>query len=637
MALALSPALLWAQDNKPVEVTVTLALPPGTKLAPGKAYNAEITLGNKRIAARFKLNQDDAAPAPPPKNEPSKDSTKSGEPQPKPQPSEAPPTPPRSQTLIPFWGWIVLAAVASIAIGAGGFWYYYRRYLPSKELEPYWNALRAVRARNYEAALPGFTGIESKLPPDLRDNARFFIALCHVHLQDEVEAERILSALHREKPSDENTAYLLAYIRVRRGLDAEATPVLEAMRTRGNEAFRDTSRLIGIVKFRQGMAALRAGDIESAASLFAEVAKLGDFAAFIPSDLRNRHISLGTRALFDRDVDTAREHFEALRAAASGMSPDQGQQLLAKASLGLALAAWIQDDPRHSEDLEKQLIQTCLMFHANGPTELPWPEPQPGSAKGDAEALKRALEEADKNFDLPRDQKDLRRCLRDIHFLRAMHVLRAWSHMDGKTAAQAIPEKLGEILSRLACARALDERFADVYLVSGLLMFYLHEPGPDRTTGVDILEEARKLGVRDPDALEIVNNRERLDRENAGAVDLYQQVLDHYLRDETVRQEVRRDLLNHLATHRSLMNRYKPPDLSRARTIPPTVQEIFERSGILHQRIRAIQLSKPNSRLNEQSEALKQQGQALSQQARELEKTESELLAMTGEALFGDE
>jgi hypothetical protein len=298
---------------------------------------------------------------------------------------------------------------------------------------------------------------------------------------------------------------------------------------------------------------------------------------------------------------------------------------------------WIEERPRPTMAMERYLTETCLLFHEEGPTELPWPAAEPGSAKGDAESLKRALEEADKNFNLPTDQKDVRRCLRDLHLLRALAELRFWTTMDSSAAKQAIPEKLKEVLSRLACARALDERFADVYLVAGLLMFYLNEPGPERINGADILGEARKLGVRDPDALQIVNNRERIERENADAVDRYQQVLDRYLRDETVLLEVRRDLLKRLATHRSLMNRYKPPDLSRARTVPPTVKEMHDRSAVLYERIGKIQLPKTNGGLKERSEQLRRESEALVKQSAVLENTESELLALTGEQLFSDE
>ena len=107
----------------------------------------------------------------------------------------------------------------------------------------------------------------------------------------------------------------------------------------------------------------------------------------------------------------------------------------------------------------------------------------------------------------------------------------------------AIETQLKAILARLAYARAQDAQFSDVFLVAGLLIYYLHKPGPERGLGVDFLQKAQKLGMRDPDDMEIVNNRERVERANADAVDKYLQMLDNYLSDDTVRQEVRQALL----------------------------------------------------------------------------------------------
>jgi len=80
------------------------------------------------------------------------------------------------------------------------------------------------------------------------------------------------------------------------------------------------------------------------------------------------------------------------------MPEEQSKPLLARASLGLALAMWIEESPGRGMDLEKLLTETCGLFHPGGPSELPWPEPEPGSAKGDAAALKLALEAADKKL-----------------------------------------------------------------------------------------------------------------------------------------------------------------------------------------------------------------------------------------------
>jgi hypothetical protein len=640
LLLAAAPLLAQTPPQAPanppgVEVKGTIRLPPGTRIDTSKTLKVEVVLGPaSRVPGSFVSDAGANQTKPPSEKEIPPDK----------QPSRLPtaptnngsPAPPPSNGVLKLV-LIILLAVAATAAAAGiGAWYYFKRFLPRREMEPYQRALEAIRHKNYRAALPDLTAVESKLTPDLRHNARFFIALCHYHLDDESEAEHLAADLLREKPSDENVAYLLAYIRISRGLDELAEPVLEGLRKSGHLGFRETRKLLGIVKFRRGLAALRGGNVEAAAEFFAEVQKLGDYAAFVPADLRNRHVGLGTRALFDQDVATARQHFEALAQVAAAMEEDKGKDLLAKAKLGLALADWLEDSPARADAIEQALVEACRLFHPEGAEELPWPEPVPGSAKGAADALKRALEEANLNFNLPADQKAVRRCLRDVHLLRAMLVLRVWARMDGERANHAIGERLKATLSRLACARAIDERFADVYLMAGLLMYYLHEPGPERTTGIDLLEESRKLGVRDPDALEIVNNRERIEKANADAVDKYQQALDHYLRDETVRKEVRHALLQRLSTHRSLMNRYRPPDLTRSRTVPATVEEMFLRSKTLRERIEEMGPKSGNPRLTEQSNLLRRQGEELQRQADELQDTESALLALTGEELFKD-
>ncbi|MGA3371740.1 MAG: hypothetical protein ABSC48_08275 [Terracidiphilus sp.] len=631
-----------AQAN---ETKGALALPDGQRLDPSQAYPVEVTVGEERVKGTFHVESGPGAATgkeTPDKAAAGKNGAAPAEASQPPAAAAATsqvpsPAPLRAPVAgIPLWAWAVLGMLLVGALTAGGLLYYFRRVLPRRELAPYWRALANIRDRQFRAALPDLTSVESKLPPELRDDARFFIALCHYHLEEFAEAEHLAASLHREQPSNGNAAYLLAHLCVQRELDVEAEPVLQQMRQNGQLKIRDAQRLLGIVKFRRGTAAMRAGDIESAADFFSEVEELGDFASFIPADLRNRHVSLGTRALFDRDLAGARQHFQALRAAGAAMAEDKGKPLLAKAEVGLVLADWIEDDAERGGRLDAALGATCRLLHPEGPEALPWPDPVPGSAKGDAESLQRALEAADKNFNLPPEEKGIRRCLRDLHLLRALEVLRLWARMEGKAANVAIGDRLKATLSRLACARALDERFSDVYLVAGLLIFYLHQPGPERTTGVDLLEEARKLGMRDPDALEILNNRERIERENADAVDRYQQVLDHYLRDETVRHEIRRDLLKRLSTHRSLMNRYKPPDLSRARTVPPTVQEMFDRSKTLRDRIRSMRDAAKNVELARRSEDLERQSQLLAAQAQTVEASESELLALTGEELFKD-
>jgi len=619
---------LQAQTTGTVEYKGTIKVPQNARLGPNDNYSIQLQIDGKRINGTFVVDPrmqsprdslGKTAPPPPPteKNERTKEEV----------------TPP-TDSRIPVWIWGLIGLLALSLIAAG--WFFWQHYYvkPKHELDPYWRALIAVRDRRYKSALPDLTSIESKLPPELRQDARFFIALCCYHVEDLVEAEHQAAALYREDPENENVACLLAHLFVERSLDEEAEPILERLHARDKLDVGEARTMLSIVKFRLGMKAIQANDIEAAAEYFSFVEQLGLFTKYIPSDLRNRHITLGTRALFDQDLPAARKHFEALRTAARDLEEENARPLLVKAAVGLVLVQWLEKSDKDEESLEDALWETALLIHADGPKELPWPEIS--ELKDDPDALRRALEEADKNFELPADEQVFKLCLRDLHFLRAMHIIITWGNMESSEAGKKIEKRLERILSRLACARAIDERFADTYLVAGLLMFYLHKPGPERTAGVDLLEQARKLGARDPAAMEIISNRERIERENADAIDRYQLALDEYLHDETVRKEVREDLFKRLMTLQRLKSRYKPPDLSQARTVDPTVEEMRKRSETLREHILALEKSTDNMELAQQSTRLAEQADELTKMAKLIEETEKMLLILAGEELFKD-
>ena len=152
--------------------------------------------------------------------------------------------------------------------------------------------------------------------------------------------------------------------------------------------------------------------------------------------------------------------------------------------------------------------------------------------------------------------------------------------------------------------------------------------------------QAQKRGMRDPDAMEIINNRERIERANASAVDKYLQVLDKYLTDDTVRKEVRLALMEKLAKYRKIQSWEKRPNLARVRSVEPTVAEMRNRSEILLTRVEQIISSHGKSdemaKIKNLSTAILQDSQKLYEQAQVIEKEEAELLAETGNQLFKD-
>jgi tetratricopeptide (TPR) repeat protein len=520
-------------------------------------------------------------------------------------------------------------------IGLGA-WIYFKVLLPRKEFEPYSEALRLLNEKRYETALPLLTKMEGKLPEGVRREARYFIAFAYHQLNNSTEAQRWLDALYVEDSSDANVAYLLAHIRVAEERYDEAEPVLEKMERNRQLSTHHARKLLGVVKFRRAVAALKEKRIDVAASLFGKVQELGDFADQIPADLRNRHIALGTEALFNKDAALAREKFASLEKAAASAPEEQRQGLLATAKLGLALVKWIEEDSDPRAAVESMLVEAARLFDPDGPVELPWPEEETGK-----DVLER-LSLLDAVDGLASEQKDLNRCLRDIHFLRGMAVLKSWSLMDGAKAHDEIQTQFEAALNRFACARSRDDEFSDVPLVVGLLMYYLYKPGPQRGRAVDLLEQSRKLGMHDPDALEIVNNRQRIERANANAVDKYLQVLDQYVNDDTVRREVRSSLLERLSKYKRIQDwgGSRPP-VSQSRNVEPTVAEVRHRSELLLVRVGQILSARGDSAEGSHMQALSQnilrESEGLLAQVAAIEEQESELLVLTGTHLLKEQ
>lgn len=546
------------------------------------------------------------------------------------------------------WLEIAVAGLAPIVLIGLGALMYLRLILPRRQIRPYREALSLVSEQKYDEALPTLTATEGKLPDRLRRDARFFIAFCHYQLSQQGEtnpdsgseqtqaqhvqdAEHLLAALHREDAKSAEPAYLLAWLRLEGKRYDEAEPVLEKMERNDQLGFHHARKLIGIVKFHRAVAASKDGRVEAAAQLFEEVEELGDFADRIPTDLRNQHVVLGTQALFDKDLPAARDQFETLQEAGGQLPAAERDTLLSSAKLGLALACWVEDQADSPDMAEGLLVEAAQLLDPQGPLELPWPEEV-------AKDIVERLEELDKAQEVSPEKQDTDRCLRDIHFLRGMAVLRSWSRLSRDAAHDAIEETLDAVLVRFALARSLDEDFSDVLLVAGLLKYYLHAPGPKRSQGLDLLHAAQKLGMRDPDAMEIINNRERIEQANADAVDKYMRVLDKYLSDDTVRSQVRVALLERMARYEKIRSWDQRPDLAAARSIEPTVAEMRNRSKILLERVEEILKSSSRSddadKLRETVRALRQDSERLSKQARAIEEMEAELLAVTGNALL---
>jgi tetratricopeptide (TPR) repeat protein len=521
---------------------------------------------------------------------------------------------------------VLLTILATVLLIGLGLLVVRKVLLPRKHNQALRAATALVAAGDYAAAVHALTGIENKLTDKQRARARFFTAFALFRMDDLDEAEHQLGVLNREDPKNPEVAYLLAHLRTERRDYDGAEPVLTAIESTSGFTPR-ARKLLGVIKFRRALEALRDGRVDVASALFAAVETLGDFRDLIPADLRNQHITLGAQALYDRDVVAARKHFEDLEQAALAAEPAERDQMNASAELGLALAAWIEDRPDSGSRVDALLTSVARRLDPDGPTELPWPDDALTASVADRLV---AMHEGGS------EPSALDRTLRDVHLLRAAALLRGWA-ADPKAAAK-VDARLAEVLGRLAAARERDPDFSDTHLTAGLLKYYLARGDAAREEAAAILQRAQLLGVRDPEVLGILNREARRSRANRDAVDAYLQVLDRYVEDGSVREQVRADLVRRLSRYRKVRDWDSRPEIVQVRAVAPTVAEMNDRSELLRERVGQLLSATGGDLAGARDLVLRLEADSrqLSEHARSVEEKEADLLVLLGDRLLGD-
>jgi tetratricopeptide (TPR) repeat protein len=632
LCLAL-PASSYGQNQ--VDQTVGLSLDSGTPLEAGE-YETNIKLPNGRhVSGRINVKQAEITKPASAAKEPSPSKQEAPSPIPaattQTAQEQAPVIATQSSSLP------IIAMIVGIVgvLAAIGVIYYVRIIVPRQRIEPYNQAMEMIRAKEYERALPILTKIEGKLPDDLRTGCRFFIAFARYQTGDLDRAAIDLENLKQEEPNNIPIAYFLAYIYVEKNDLKKADPLLEQLEKKGSLNYQQCQRLLGILKFRRAYMELKEGHVDAAEDLFEKVKALGDFKDQIPGDLRDRNLVLGTKALFDADTTEARVLFNRL---ASEAGNDSGNAfLLASAKTGLALADWI--DERPAEEVERQLTEAVRLINPKDTLRQPWKNII-DTAPDDSITRLEKLETAEEGTTLKASQDPNVRILRDIHFLRAMNVLRGWNQMEGEPAYKKLPETYQEVLEILTRSQAFDQRFSDIYLAAGLLMYYLHKPGQEeRSTAIDLLQKAQRLGMREPSALEIINAREKAREANKGPIDTYLQVLDKYINDATVRQEVRMRLITQRRRFQRTARDAKQTSYKNISSAAPTLDEMQKRTAVLLERISQIVQEQPRAETDEISKLcgeIQRGTEMLKAQAQTVESSEAALLEKTGNQLFRD-
>ena len=452
---------------------------------------------------------------------------------------------------------------------------------PRSRMVPYRQAVDMIATDRYRQALLKLTELEGQLPDRNRAEARFFIAFALYRSGDGDGAAYHLTALHQERPDDRDVTYLLAYLRMEQRRYEEADRVLEGLTPPTATTPGCASCGASSPSTERGSCCARAASTprprcssrpsSSAASVMTcpTICVAGTWV-------------LGTRALFEQDLKTARAQFEGLvETVRTGPRPDAWMGAMAE--LGLALATWIERSPGAPTAVEGGLTDVVRRLDADAATEEAWPDAADGPSL--IEKL-RALDQA--NADEDRQAKPTR-LLRDIHFLRGMAVLRAWA--EAEDPARERDTLLPRAVSRFACARRLDPRFADPYMVVGMLRYHLARGPAERVQAIAELQQARNLGARDPELLRILN-RERRVAQNGGADDV--QMFDRYVAEGSLPHAARSDLVRKLSRYGKARSSDERPELALPEQSTPTVTELKDRLGLLSERVSRLIAQRPS-------------------------------------------
>jgi hypothetical protein len=502
--------------------------------------------------------------------------------------------------------------------------------LPGTGTRRYHDLLALLDSGEYARALPELTRLEGTLPDGLRDEARFFIAFAQYQLGDLDPAEHLLATLHREAPDDPQVAYLLAYVRTdRRNFDGAAT-VLEAVERADRLDGDRIRRLYSVVTYQRAAEALRDGRIGDAADLFEKVDGLGGLPGRLPADLRGRHALLGVQALLSKETAAARRHFQALDARPGAGETAESADIRATALLGLALADWIEYGAQRTDVINRHLNAVIGLLAPGAPTILPWTDP--------TERLTERLAGLETRRAQAPERAERDRTLRDVHFLHAMLVLRYVADADSSAVARRRDRYLHLVFGRLACARALDPEFADVYVVAGMLCGHLAAAADEAERAAVLLARARQLGVRDPELVRALKHHERRAPTVRDDVDLYLQELDRFIHDPVIRQRVRQALAARMARYGKLPDweAGTEPEPEQGTTLP----ELLDRAELHAARLDKMIAGAPDGHDRERLAALAQvhgqRVQELAELLHTVETVEADLLAGLGDLLLRD-
>ena len=497
---------------------------------------------------------------------------------------------------------------------------YFLLYLPFRRNRRLQNALRIVERQRIEDYQQAEELLQATLVDGLRKKeiteAKFALAYVRARLGKLAEASAILSELKDVVKLDHNIIYLNLWLQCRlKNHDKVENIYLENSQTL--DEFLDSKRIFGITLLYRAQQHWRQRQVDSALHYFNELRKLDVFIDKIPNYIDQQLIILGLLALFDKNLDEARKHFQG---ALDKANSDNRSMVPGK--LGLLLCTWISSE---IPEIDDELYHTIL--------EIP----------GAKEIIENKEIDTDVQSDKSTKEKEPE-LLKNVLLWYAISLLFLWLRLP---ANQGLPaEELLKLKQRLGYVRKVDANMGDPYLLEALITYFFSSNDTERATAIKILQQAVDNDIHIPEALDLIQRENRLVKQRQNSLQLFMELLRRYLSDASVPESLREELRGHLASY-SAYEKVGDIDLTKGgEETAPSVEELRQRSALIHRRIQTIvkpKLSseKVNSKDQEQIFGLMQNldsaSKNLSENVNKLQQAEFGVLEATGEFLFEEE
>jgi len=553
-----------------------------------------------------------------------------------------------------------LAVLTTVCLGLLGYFFIYEPYRRQRPLR---EALQILHKEQRPLYSKAEELLDQSLLAGLRKKnisiSRFALAFVRSQLGKHEEAATALSDLKKSGAMiDRPTAYLMlwVYSRVKNHERVERIYNEHEDQLRG---YQQADMIVSSSYLSLGFLRLARREISGALHFFAQVRKLDVLADEIPSHLDDHEVVHGIVALFEKNYDEAKKHFQ----AAVDTATERNKPAYA-GRLGLLLCRWRGETLPEIDDALSQVL-TEIQPHEDADEDEPIHTQCPHCNRTyrlrtnylgkrvqckEAACRRRFVIE---RHDAPNEddleavsderlftESDL--LLRNSLLFHCITRLALWLRLNERSGLSDAERKI--MRQRLDSVTQLDPDFGDAYLIDGLLSYYFARNEDERKVGHQKIEKAVELDVHVPEVLKLLECMNTFAQLTEQGPSYFHQLSGQYAMNAEVDPQMRERFVRNMNRYRRFRELGTIDSLPKDEIVAPTVENLQGRGQILRNRVSNIvryNLADEDSDVKEAIQSrldqLDDRSKTLAEEAKAFQDTELELMESTGEFLFHDE